>query len=343
MRGRQQPPLDGISETYAPRRHVLDWLLAQAATAAGSELRTRCAVVGLCSDGDRVTGARIRLPGGREVTERAELVIGADGMRSRVARLAGAGEYGAHQRLTCAYYAFWADVPADFEQYQQPGRWIGAMPTHDGLTLVAAYFPQREFVLVRRDPEAAYAEAVRSTAPRLYERMTAGRREGRMLGTGDQRNFLRPAAGPGWALVGDAGHHKDSITARGMTDAFGQAELLARCLTSERGERLEPGRLGAGLRRFAERRDDLVRAGYRSTLAVAQLDVQPERLRMLRAVQGSAELTERYFAAAAGILDPHEVFTPELVELLRSPPGGLAASGGSGGVVWRSAPAALEL
>ena len=40
-------------------------------------------------------------------------------------------------------------------------------------------------------------------------------------------NHVREAAGPGWALVGDASEHRDPITGHGITDAFRDAELLA--------------------------------------------------------------------------------------------------------------------
>ena len=40
------------------------------------------------------------------------------------------------------------------------------------------------------------------------------------------------AAGPGWALVGDAGYHRDPITGHGITDAFRDAELLARSIAA---------------------------------------------------------------------------------------------------------------
>jgi flavin-dependent dehydrogenase len=42
--------------------------------------------------------------------------------------------------------------------------------------------------------------------------------------------FLRPAHGPGWALVGDAGYFKDPLVAHGLTDAVRDAELLARAV-----------------------------------------------------------------------------------------------------------------
>ena len=43
-------------------------------------------------------------------------------------------------------------------------------------------------------------------------------------------NHLRHPVGPGWALVGDAGYHRDPITGHGISDAFRDAELLATAL-----------------------------------------------------------------------------------------------------------------
>jgi len=48
-----------------------------------------------------------------------------------------------------------------------------------------------------------------------------------LRGTADLPNYLRRSHGPGWALVGDAGYHRDPITGHGITDAFRDAELLA--------------------------------------------------------------------------------------------------------------------
>jgi len=46
-------------------------------------------------------------------------------------------------------------------------------------------------------------------------------------GTVKERYFFREAAGPGWALVGDAGHHKDFVIGDGITEALLQARRLA--------------------------------------------------------------------------------------------------------------------
>ncbi|KPI14791.1 monooxygenase FAD-binding protein [Actinobacteria bacterium OV450] len=308
------PPLDGHDASYAPRRYVLDTLLVRAATAAGAEFRENCAVTGLLRDESGcVTGVRFRTDGqARETTEHASLVVGADGKRSAIARLAGAEVTRRDPLLTCAYYSYWDKVPTDFELHERPGRWVGALRTHDA-TLVAAYFPQKQFPAVRADAQRAYLENIRGTAPELYERLQGGTQLERLYGTGDQQNFFRRAHGPGWVLIGDAAHHKDSITARGITDAFAQAQLLVGCLGESIQDRLE---LNTALHRFGECRDALLDPVYQGTIVVAHLQVQPDRLALLQLIGQDQELTNRYFAAVAGILTVEELYTPDLLAQL---------------------------
>jgi flavin-dependent dehydrogenase len=306
--------VEGQHAGYAPRRHVLDAILVDAAVAAGVDFRERSSVTRLLRDDTgRVIGVEGK-HGGRSFTERAHLVIGADGMRSTVARLCQARYTVQDPRLTCAYYGYWEDVPSALELYEKPASWVAAVPTNDDATLVLAYFPQSRFEEVRTDPRHAYLGQIRSTAPALYERLHGKRRIERLRGTGDQQNFFRQATGPGWALVGDAGHHKDSITARGMSDAFLQAETLARCA----GDRLggDPQQLDQALRNYAEDRDASLAPGYESTLAVAQLAPHEQRLSLLRAVETDPDLTAIYFDMVAGIETVSALYTPKLLALL---------------------------
>jgi flavin-dependent dehydrogenase len=306
--------VDGQRAGYAPRRYVLDAILARAAVAAGVELREDCRVTGLLRDAaGRVTGVEGR-HGEVPFTERAPLVVGADGMRSTVARLAGAPLTVADPLLTCAYYTYFEGVPADLELYEAPGSWTAAVPTNDGLTLVLAYFPQPRFTEVRTDAMRHYREHVRTTAPALHERLGGREPAERLRGTGDQQNYFRQAAGPGWALVGDAGHHKDSITARGISDAFLQAESLVRHVAGKLTG--DPAQLDLALREFGSERDETLTPGYEATLAVAQLAPHEQRMSLLRAVQTDAELTSIYFDMVAGIVSASALYTPRLLSLL---------------------------
>ncbi|GGZ26565.1 NAD(P)/FAD-dependent oxidoreductase [Streptomyces poonensis] len=306
--------VEGQRAGYAPRRHALDPVLVRAAVAAGAEYRERCAVTGLLyDDTGRVVGVEGR-HAGRAFTERARLVIGADGMRSTVAHLAGAPYTVEDPRLTCAYYTYWTDVPATLELYERAGAWVAAVATNDEATLVLAYFPQSRFDEVRADAFTAYLEQIRATAPDLYERLRGRQPVERLRGTGDQQNYFRQATGPGWVLVGDSGHHKDSITARGISDGFRQVESLVERLGTTLGD--GPERLDAALGKFAEDRDAALLPGYEATLSVARLQPHEQRLSLLRAVQKDPELTSIYFDMVAGIGSARALYTPKLLALL---------------------------
>ncbi|HEY8984467.1 MAG TPA: FAD-dependent monooxygenase [Streptomyces sp.] len=306
--------VEGQRAAYSPRRNVLDPLLIDAAVEEGTEYRERCEVNGLLHDETgRVVGIRGR-SGGRTFTETARLVIGADGMRSTVGALVGAPYTVEHPRLTCAYYAYYPKVTDALELYEKPRSWVAAVPTHDDATLVLAYFPQDRYAEVRADAPAAYQAQVEDTAPGLYERIAGTEPLERLRGTGRQQNFFRKANGPGWALVGDAGHHKDSITARGISDGFRQVELLTDRLTGALGD--DPAVLDTALKDFSEDRDKALMGGYETTLGVARLDPHEQRLSVLRAVQQDEELTSIYFDTIAGIAPASALFTPRLLALL---------------------------
>jgi 2-polyprenyl-6-methoxyphenol hydroxylase-like FAD-dependent oxidoreductase len=101
--------------------------------------------------------------------------------------------------------------------------------------------------------------------PALAAQCRAGERE-RFLGTADMPNYFRKPYGPGWALTGDAGYHRDFITGLGINDAFLQAELLADALDKAwSGAASEEGALAE----FQARRDDFVKPTYDLTVKMA--------------------------------------------------------------------------
>ncbi|WP_055524423.1 NAD(P)/FAD-dependent oxidoreductase [Streptomyces graminilatus] len=306
-------PVDGQGAAYAPRRYLLDRILVDAAVEAGVEFRDETTAGDLLFEDGRVVGLRCRTAGSVWRDERAGLVVGADGMRSQVANQVKATVLDSAAPRTCAYYTYW-DLPgARMSLHEAPGRWVGAVSTNDDATLVGCYFPQEDFQRIRGHALDAYLDCFREHAPELYEELAGSTPVDRLYGTGDQQNFVRRAAGPGWALVGDAAHHKDSITARGITDAFLQAQLLADTLADEpkRGAELDES-----LRRYAAAHYDLVVEGYHSTLFVAELTVKEERLAMLRAVAKSEEMTGLYFSMLSGACDSDEFFSDEFMASL---------------------------
>ena len=64
---------------------------------------------------------------------------------------------------------------------------------------------------------------------------------------------MREAAGPGWALVGDAGMKKDPVTAQGISTAFRCAEMLAEAADEGlSGRRPLDAALSAALNRLSD-------------------------------------------------------------------------------------------
>ncbi|HEY0700410.1 MAG TPA: NAD(P)/FAD-dependent oxidoreductase [Micromonospora sp.] len=304
------PPVDGIDTAYAPRRHVFDSLLAEAATTAGAELRDGCTVTGLVEENGRVVGVRAR-SGGQEFTERARIVIGADGMDSLVARTVDAPAYEEHPTLTCMYYTYWTGLDADYEIYTNDHRGVGVSATHGGAVVIGVLWPRAEFDRVRHDVEREYLAAMRIAAPELADRVAGATREERFVGTGRLPNFFRQPYGPGWALVGDAGHHKDPVGGYGMSDALAHAELLAsRVDQGLRGDRP----MEEALAEYAEERDRESMSRFQFNLEAAKLDPLPELLNVLRVVQGDQEQTDRFFGLLAGSVAMEEFFTEELIE-----------------------------
>ena len=301
-------PVGGASAMYVPRRYVLDTLLAEAAAAAGAELRQRFTVTELLYDGERVVGVRGASAGRSGLEERARIVIGADGLRSAVARLVGAPVAHAHAGTTCAYYAYWQDLPlADgAEMYSREGAMVVLLPTHGGLTEVGVQWPVGRFHEVRRDPEAALSATLAEIGPELAERVRSARRVERFAGTGELPFFFRQAAGPGWALVGDAGCHKDPILAHGMSDAFICAELLADAVDDGLSGRSP---LDQACAEYGRVREESMLALYELEHELAGLHLPPPPLQaLLAALRADPVGTERFFSALDGSLPLADFF-----------------------------------
>ncbi|HJQ74776.1 MAG TPA: NAD(P)/FAD-dependent oxidoreductase [Gaiellaceae bacterium] len=298
------PPSDGVVEGYCPRRTVLDSLLLEAAAEAGAEVRTGVAVDELLFEDGAVAGIRAQ-----GVGERARVVIGADGRNSFVARAVGAPEYEARAGRTCVYYSYWAGAQAaGAELYPRDGRMIISGPTHDGLQIVVAFWPREEFKAVRADVEKSFRDAV-ALAPPLAERLAAGERADRFYGTSEVPFYYRKPFGPGWALVGDAGYHKDPITAQGISDAFRDAELLADALDAG-FTGVRP--LDAALGEYEHVRNAETRGLYELTYELASLAAPPpEQQALFGALRENGEETARFFGVIAGTVRPDEFFAPE--------------------------------
>jgi flavin-dependent dehydrogenase len=261
----------GVSEeqvTVSPRRTVLDKLLLDAAAEAGAEVKEGVTVKDLQRQGDKVTGIVGHDDAGVTLDAEAKLVIGADGTHSFIAKTVGAEVYNERPTRGSGYYAYFTDFPMDaVELAFNEGNFAGIFPTNDGETCVFAGKDDSEFADMREDPDAGHQEIVATANPRLGEARAAATRQSRWFAFRTTPGFYRKPYGPGWALVGDAGLHKDPVTGHGITAAFRDAELLAGAVHDGLdGDDLE-GRLAG----YQARRDELSAELYDTTQEIAAL------------------------------------------------------------------------
>lgn len=216
-----------------PRRLDLDAILLDEARAAGARIRTRTRLVELVRDGERVAGALVRNGEQRELI-RADVVVGADGRNSAVAELVGAREYHGYDGPCSGYWAYWPRPSwyADDPRYQgaailsnQDDHYLIVFPANRDLVVLGIGFPNEQLPEWRGRHRERLLERLRGheiTAP-----LAQGDPVGKVMGILKPRYFFREAAGPGWALVGDAGLHLDPAAGLGISDALRDARALA--------------------------------------------------------------------------------------------------------------------
>lgn len=245
-------PSHDVDALYAPRRTVLDPILARAAEAAGADVRHRCSVTGLVRRGGRVVGVDVAGPAGAGSVS-ARLVVGADGFGSGVARRVGAEIYRSGRHGAAATFGYWSGLVADgYEWVFRRTGCCGVIPTNGGEACV--FVGGRPEIVGAGGVDVIRSVAERS-APGLAARLDRATGPARTRTWRAMPGFFRTSHGPGWALVGDAGYFKDPISAHGLTDAMRDAELLARAVVGGWGG--GDRRLDAALADYQAARDEL--------------------------------------------------------------------------------------
>ena len=300
-------PVDGVTDAVCIRRTVFDTLLTAEAADAGADVRQGFTVKSLLWDDGKVVGIRGRDATGRTIEERARVVIGADGVNSFVARAVDAASYNHVPAKTVNIYSYWRGLDLEgLELYTRPGRFFVATPTNDGLAFVNQTVPVHEagrYGTGRPTHMQRRSPACRTSPNGSWLLSGWSGSGGRPPGDG----FFRVAAGPGWALVGDAGYHLDPITAKGMFDAFRDAELLA-------------GAVDRGL--SGDLDDELSAISEPATPRRCRCTSSPRHwptskfrrqtmLGLIAALAGNPAQTSRFFGLMAGSVPIPEFFSPE--------------------------------
>jgi menaquinone-9 beta-reductase len=295
-----------------PRRYRLDRLLQEAAVEAGAEVHGRTRVKGLLWEGERVVGVRAR-QADREVEFRGTVTVGADGRRSTVARLVGAEEYLGYDAPRAMYWAYW-DPPSAWDGPAYPYdvllRFSGTdrrvIFTTDKGQLLIATLPLVDVALQwRSDAKSRYLDDLCLDSD-IKLLATEGRMVSKVLGTVRERYFFRRSAGPGWALAGDAGHHKDPILGWGISEALVQAKELS--------ETIQDGRDNA-LERYWRQRDVEALPRFRVAEERAAPRITPVFPVVLSKIGRKPEMARRLFRETEYDVNPYDLLSVSEVGL----------------------------
>jgi 2-polyprenyl-6-methoxyphenol hydroxylase-like FAD-dependent oxidoreductase len=258
-------------------------------------------VTGLLAEGERTIGVE---------TDRghikARLVVGADGRQSSVAENVGAQEYLTTPSGRMPAWAYFEGV-TDREGRLRLAR-LGehgylASPTDAGLYMVTIATGTG----LRADRDAAFSAGIAGW-PELADLLTGARRVGPIRVMTRWHGYFRQAAGPGWVLVGDAGHFKDFTPAQGIADALRQAERLAEMLPVD----LADGRaVDAATRRWWRWRDrDAHPMYWFATDMGAPGPSTPLVTEMLRDIAGDPGATQTLLRVLNHDVSPQRLMTP---------------------------------
>ena len=310
---------DDVAWGYGPRRFTFDKILIDAAVESGAELRENFSVTGYLFDAGTMIGIRGRQSAGAEVEERATITIGADGRRSPFARAVKAQAYNEVPTLLCYYFSYWSDVESEqFELYTRTAerRVIFSFRTENDLFAVFVGAPIEELPTFQRNPEAAFLASLDFTRD-FAERVRAGRQAERFYGATDLPNFYRKPYGPGWALAGDAGLHKDPYLALGICDGLRDVEWLAAAI----GDGLSGAQpMQDALAGYELRRNEASSRDYEENIRMARFTPPPPEVLGLRAaVRNEPAHATAFIKAVMGMTDRDAFFNPENLQRIIAP------------------------
>ncbi len=224
-------PEHDVEYLCAPRRTVLDRILVDAARSAGAEVRHGVGLSDIAFNlNSRVVGARLRDQAGADRLVLCDMLVGADGRESTVARLVGAETYLRSETWSGCVYGYYEDLDRQgYHWHFARDAAASIIPTNEAQHCVAASVPSALFsTTFRSNVEEGFFRILAANSPELAADMRRARLVGRLRGFPGVPGHLRRAHGSGWMLVGDAGYYKDPLTAHGITDALRDAELSVR-------------------------------------------------------------------------------------------------------------------
>ncbi len=230
------PDANGRDYAYAIDRARFDAALWDNACRFPSvDSRLEYSVTDLIREGERVVGIVGQSQGGVEERITADIVVGADGRFSMVARTVGATEHDVHnEHPTSLYYAYWKNVKP-YPESSEPsavayeggyGYGLLVMDSADGTTAVTMEGQADLLAPPPGQTEAFYLEKLAAN-PKVMARLEGAEMITDVRGMRKIGNKYRQPGGAGWALVGDAYHQHDPLDGQGIFNALFTAKSLA--------------------------------------------------------------------------------------------------------------------
>ncbi|HWO90224.1 MAG TPA: NAD(P)/FAD-dependent oxidoreductase [Gemmatimonadales bacterium] len=291
---------------YALPRTVLDSLLLEAARTAGAEVREECSLEDIGPWSEGVRSATLRF-GAERQTVRARVVVGADGLNSRVARVLRLARRGRLRRLALVAHLRGVSDCADVgEMFVARGRYLGLAPIGTDLVNVAAVIPAGD-AGAGFDPVAALRTEL-ARWPELARRTASASLVRRVLVTGPFASRSVSAIADGALLVGDAADFYDPFTGEGIFAALRGGRLagesIAAALASGPAER-------RSLRRYARARRKAFAGKWVLERVVAHAATQPALMRRFtHNLARRPGLADLWVAAAGDCAPVSSLFTP---------------------------------
>lgn len=262
------------SQTWQVLRSEFDQLLLDNAAEKGVEVRRGVSVQEVLFDGERVIGARVKLPNGSEKKVRSRVLVDATGQSAMLSRRLGTQEFEPKLK-NVAYFTHFEGATFDdgidagatlIFRTADRNAWFWFIPQPGGIASVGVVGPVGHLVEGRgADPQQIFGEEL-AQCERLQERLTEARPTMPMKAIRDFSYFSRDLAGDGWVLVGDAFGFIDPIYSSGVFLAMKSGEMAAdsivEALADDAPTAENLGKFGPELRRGAEALKELVYAYY---------------------------------------------------------------------------------
>lgn len=277
-------------------RMLQDVELVKAARAAGADVRERHRLVEVLWRGGRAVGVRYADRAGHQHNIYARVVLGADGRRSSVATQVGAFDpYRASKNGRGLVFRY-ADDPRfgtrDGEtifQWRDQESYAFLFPSVPAPKMLVLFMGAAQEAMEALADEEGYWHRKLKQHPGVAARLEGATNFTPLRSTGDTTSYFRASSGPGWALIGDAGHFKDPVIGQGQRDALWSGRRIAELIVETLHD---PAALDLALRRWEHERDvECLHAYHFGNIETAVEPVSPVVINIFRRRGGTDDVS----------------------------------------------------